>query len=186
MPGRSRSGVAFVLATLSLSLASACAESGGVELLDGSILRGDSGVRPIPTRDSGPPPNDANVRDASAPFTCTTAGPYTPIEEVSCTVETIECLNACSEADCQQACFDAAPDCYTCVYVNVYACGQAMGCQGAWDAYVCCAELNGCFEATADASCVTTSCASQESIARECFDATYAECTSAYASCFPT
>ncbi|MCC7538628.1 MAG: hypothetical protein IT379_20555 [Deltaproteobacteria bacterium] len=151
--------------------------------LDGSILRPSSDAaapRLPPTSDAASAP-----RADAGPFTCTSAGAYQPVEGVQCSTDTVTCLNGCTEYECQEACLSADLPCYSCVYTNLYACSQSMGCQAEWDAYVCCAELNGCLAEGADPTCVTTECASQETLANDCFSATYEACAPAYATCFP-
>jgi hypothetical protein len=68
----------------------------------------------------------------------------TYIRDVYCSASTMGCIEACPDSPCIYDCLDADvnPDCRRCVSNNIVSCFNDAGCQGAWDAYMCCIEDN--------------------------------------------
>lgn len=170
-------------------VAAACADGGGVHLLDSGPRRIDAAPPPV---DAGPADAGTVGEDAVAPDggECTVRGPLDPIG-VSCAASTLTCLVGCmSDGACQRMCLVDDPSdggCLNCVLVNGTSCAQRMGCQEAWDGYYCCVQAAGCFgmPMTQAQMCAAAACSAPFDAFRACAQPTQMACSSTQLMCFP-
>lgn len=184
---------AFVLAISGLAFGCASRSHGGGGGGGGGIvlMGDDAGTRPgnqagdDAGRSGGDSGRDDGPRDPD-PATCDQEFESIPRADApGCAASTLDCLMACTDADCQTACFEAEPDqegCNTCLNQNINACASEDTCKAEWDAFNCCAVENGC----EDQSCVQDNCGDEIGAFQECggADGTVSDCLPAIQECF--
>lgn len=177
-----------LFAALPVLLATGCYTSFEIETdADTPVVPLDAGVTPVvDSGDTPVEPVDSGIDDPD-PALCGTMVP--PYDGPGCRDDTLDCLMSCDTDDCQSRCFDADPDCGSCLNLSIVHCGNREGCQPAWDEITCCADeaspacragiVSGDFEA-----CVME-CLEPFDLWGSCFERVGAACTmEAVGGCF--
>ncbi len=115
-----------------------------------TVPEGRDGATPVdgasPIADASVPPTPSPPVDAARRGVCDLGELVPPYDGPGCAPDTLACLEGCmseptAPPDCSDGCVAADPECILCFNQSIVSCSNRIACQGEWNAFACCAEL---------------------------------------------